>query len=166
MEEQLSGSIDHSKVKTAGSRLDNFFRYLDKYNLRNEYLSNDMAVTDPLIARYVEFSLRDFTIKLVKIATNTINGYMDAINKHHWDEGYSAPYNKHVNTKAASIMEIQKKVKKGSNKREPLKDKMIVKMCKMSKTDPLGFYTATAVWDFVGLGRYSDNWCAEYMVDS
>ena len=61
-------------------------------------------------------------------------------------------------------MEIQKKVEKGSNKREPLTDKMIVKMCEMLKADPLGFYVA--VWDFVGLGRYSGNRCAEYMMDS
>ena len=52
-------------------------------------------------------------------------------------------------------MEIQKKVEKGSNKREPLTDKMIVKMCEMSKADPLGF--CAAVWDFVGLGKYSGN---------
>ena len=52
-------------------------------------------------------------------------------------------------------MEIQKKVEKGSNKREPLPDKMIVKMCDMSKVDPLRFYTV--MWDFIGLGRYSGN---------
>ena len=58
VEERLSGSIDHSKVKTAESQLNNFFRYLDKYNLRNEYLLNDTAVTDPLIARYIDFCFK------------------------------------------------------------------------------------------------------------
>ena len=81
-----------------------------------------MAVTDPLIARYVEFLLQGFTILQIKIATGTIHGYMDTVNNHYRDEGYTVPYDKHANTKAASIMEIQKKVKKGSNKREPLTD--------------------------------------------
>jgi len=127
-------------------------------------LSNDRRVVNEIIGRYVVFLLSGFSINNLEIQVGTISGYLDAVNEHYETHGYDKPYVKGDNSDADQLLREQKKFESGSAKRDPLTDKMIVKMQEMSRDDPLGF--KAAAYEFTALGRFGGFRQQEFCMDS
>ena len=151
-------------MATACTRLAYFFKYIEHYSKWNQYLSNDRIVVNEIIGRYVVFLLSGFSIKNIELRVGTISGYLAAVNEHYEDRGYDKPYSKDDNSDADKLLREQKKFETGSSKRDPLTDKMIVKMQEMSRAEPLGF--KAAAYDFIALGRFGGFRQQEFCMDS
>ena len=96
--------------------------------MNDKYLTNDVAVTDNIMEKYVVYLLEGFTLQGKKIQADTIDGYMKCVNEHYRKKRYLPLYAKKLDTTAVRLINAQVKVENAPDKREPLHDKVIVRM--------------------------------------
>ena len=77
-----------------------------------------MERTDTIMARYVAFLQKGFSVNNIKILAGTIDGYMRCVNAHYKKYRYNLPFDKKTETAAAKLVANQKNFEKGSDKRE------------------------------------------------
>ncbi|KAL7528072.1 LOW QUALITY PROTEIN: hypothetical protein ACHAXR_005209 [Thalassiosira sp. AJA248-18] len=87
---------------------------------------------------YIVFLLDGYTLKNIKVSAGTIRQYLGVVNKHYKEKGYDEPYDKDDDSNGAKLLRAQEKFEEAPAKRNPLTDKMIVKMEELSHEDPLG----------------------------
>ena len=127
--------------------------FVDSYQLNEWFLTNDREKTDEIMGRYVSFLLDGYTLNNIPIAVDTILGYMRAVNEYYKKHRFNPPFDKKDETDAARLLVEQKKYEDKPDKREPLHDKVIIKMMEMAEGgDPYGF--RRAIWLWTGLGRF------------
>ena len=151
-EQRLTGSVDHKKARTACSRLNHFFAFLNEYGQLGRYLTNNRFITNEIIGRFTTFLLSGFTIQCISILVSTIKGYLRIVNRHFHESGCNEPWDPDDNSDASILLREQLKFEKEPARRLPLDDKVIVKMRELSRQDRLGFNAA--VFDFTALGEY------------
>ena len=96
-------------------------------------MTDDVTFTDEIMERYVIFLLEGFTIQNIKIKADTIYGYMLCVNAYYKKYRCNPPYDKKTETAAAKLLKNQKDFEGAPDKREPLHDRVIVKMYELSK---------------------------------
>ena len=103
--------------------------------------------------RYVNFLLERFTIQKIKIEVSTIKGYMRAVNDHYRKNRMPLPWDLKSEAKAVELLNQQESYEKKPDQREPLHEKVLVKMMQLSDdSHPLGL--RRAIWLWTKLGRY------------
>ena len=103
------------------------------------------------MARYVAFLQNGFSVKNIKILAGTIDGYMRCVNDHYKKYRYNLPFDKKSETAAAQLISNQKDFEKGSEKREPLHDRVLVRMYELAQGgDKFGLRRALWLWTRLG----------------
>ena len=139
-EQRLSRSIDYEQVVTQDSRLDHFLKFVKRYNLQDKYLSQDEEFMDDMMTCYVTFMLSGFAIQSREVLVSTIKGYLRAFNTYYKTKRLRVPYDPKAETPANSrLLKDQEKLEDAPGRREPLPDKVLVKMCELGKADLFGF---------------------------
>ena len=118
-----------------------------------------------LLARYVVSLLDGYSIKKLRVSTKTIKCYLRAINNYYVANNARSPYIETEDSPAQRILLGQKRFEDIPERREPLHDFVLTRMCDLAQSSsPLGF--AAAVWDITALGRFAGFRQQEYAMDS
>ena len=150
---KLSRSIDCRTAKTTCSRTIHFLRFVDRYKLRDVFLTSDTKITDLIIERYVNSLLDGYSINRESITVGTIGGYMRAVNLYYKTFGLPEPWQKSSGNNAAVLLKDQSKFEEKGEKREPLHHKVIALMLKLAQNGSnLGF--RKSIWLWTALARY------------
>lgn len=114
--------------------------------------------------RYVSFLLDGYTIKDIDVMTDTIYGYMRAVNKLYKDKRFNEPFDRSSQSRAAILLREQKKYEDEPDRRQPLHDKVICMMKIIADgSDKLGL--ENAIWKWTALGRLAGFRCQEYLMN-
>lgn len=142
------------------------------------YLTDDSAVTDPILTSFVCLCLKGFTVrsrevnyqKLCHVAVSTIRTYLRAINTYYKEVALRklvrVPYDSsdkdaHYNL----LLAEQEKYEKEAARRARLPDKVRASLCERSgASSPLGLVRAVHLW--VELGCHGGFRAQEYAQDS
>ena len=161
--QRLSGSVNDKATKVGCTRTNHFIKFIKIYRLEESYLTNDVEVTDKIMACYVIFLQNGFSINNIKIQAGTIEGYMRCVNNHYKKYRYNPPFDKKTETDAANLIKNQAKFEKAPDKREPLHDQVIIKMYELSKEcDRYGFHRGAWLW--TRLGCFGGFRCQEFVM--
>ena len=122
--------------------------------MRDIFLTNDTMVTDEILGRYISYLVEGFTLQNIKIAVDTIYGYLGAVNAYYKQFRLSEPWNKKDDSEGATLLRKIKEFEGASAKREPLHDRVLAQMLDMSTGGPPhGF--RRAMWLWTNVGRYA-----------
>jgi len=89
VEQGLSRSVNCTKAtKTRDSQLVHFFKFLDIYNKKDVYLSNDAIVTDDVMSKDIAFLFQGHTLNSIEVAVGTIQRYMAVVNIHYRENDF------------------------------------------------------------------------------
>ena len=127
-------------------------------------MSQDDEFMEDMMMRYVTFMLSGFTIQSREVLVSTIKGYLRAVNTFYKSKRLRLPYDTKMDTPANRLLKEQAKVEDAPERRAPLPDKVLVRMCELGKADPLGF--RAAVSDITLLGRFGGFRQQEFAMDS
>ena len=133
--------------------------------MNDTYLTNDVDVTDDIMEKYVVYLLEGFTLQKRQIQADTIYGYMRCVNDHYRKKRYLPPFAKKSDTTAARLLIAQAKVEDAPDKREPLHDKVIVRMYELSLDESCRFGARKAIWNWTSLGRFGGYRRQEFAMD-
>ena len=153
-EQKLSRSINCERAQTQCSRTVHFLKFISRYDLGNRYLTDDVIVTDEILLRYVNYLLEGFTLQKIKIEVGTIKGYMRAVNEHYKKHRLPLPWDLKSDSKGVELLNQQESYEKKPDRREPLHDKVLVKMMQLSE-DSHALSFRRAIWLWSKLGRYT-----------
>ena len=129
-------------------------RFISRYDLGNRYLTEDVIVTDEILLRYVNHLLEGFTLQKIRIEVGTIKGYMRAVNENYKKHRLPLPCDLKSDSKEVELLNQQESYEKKPDRREPLCDKVLVKMMQLSE-DSHALSFRRAIWLWSKLGRYS-----------
>ena len=130
--QKLSGSLDCKAAKTECSWIDHFLKFIEMYDQKNKFLTDNKEVTDTIMEWYVSFLLDGYTIQNISITVDTIAGYTRAVNTYYKKRCFNHPFDKKSGTDAAKLLAEQVKFKDKPEQREPLHDKLFVHMMELS----------------------------------
>lgn len=120
---------------------------------------------DNMLARYMVSLLDGYSIKKVRVNTNTIKGYLRAIHNYYIQNDAAAPYLDSPDSPVQRILDGQRRFEQLPERREPLHDLVLMRMHDLAMSaPPLGF--AAAIWDITALGRLAGFRQQEYAMDS
>ena len=115
--------------------------------------------------KYVVYLLEGFTLQGRHIQADTIYGYMRCVNGHYRKKRYLPPFAKKSDTTAVRLLVAQAKIEDAPDKREPLHDKVIVRMYELSLDEHCEFGARKAIWLWTGLGRFGGFRRQEFAMD-
>lgn len=127
-------------------------------------MTNDTSITDDIMDKYVTYLLTGFTIQHRDIVTGTILTYMKCVNDFYEKHRFRRPFDKKSTMRAARHIKNQEKVEPAAAKREPLHDKVIVRMFELAK-ESHKHGARNTIWKWVGLGRFGGYRRQEFAMD-
>ena len=69
-------------------------KFIEIYDQKDKFLTNDKEITDTIMERYVSFLLDGYTIQNISIAVDTISGYTRAVNMYYQKRRFNHPFGK------------------------------------------------------------------------
>ena len=143
--QKLSISVDCERAQPRCFRTVHFLRFTSRYNLGNSYLTEKVIVTDDILLRYVNYLLEGFTLQKIKVEVGTIKGYIRAVNKLYNKHRLPLPWDLKLDSKGVELFNQQESYEKKLDRRELLRDKVLVKMMQLSE-DSHALSFRRAIW--------------------
>ena len=81
-----------------------FLKFVEIYDLKDKFLTNDKDVTDEIMERHVSFLLEGYTINNISIAVDTIAGYTRAVNMYYKKRHFNHLFDKKLETDEAKLL--------------------------------------------------------------
>jgi hypothetical protein len=144
--------------------MNHFLKFINSYGLTEKYLTNDVEVTDEIMTRYVVFLQQGFSIKHIKILAGTIEEYLRCVNVYYKKHQFNPPFSKKSESDAAKLVKNQESFEDGPNKREPLHDRVLIRMYELAQ-EANKYGLRRAIWLWTRLGCFGGFRRQEFIMD-